>query len=314
MGERRTKGWPVCARWASILVLVAAGAVAPAPAADDRADRIAGQLQEERRRAGVAELERRDLLDRVALERAEAVAALPHKRRLSPKEPVDVGLKAAGVERYRRASVHLDMNRGYEEPAEAFLRTWRAYAAAWSTAMDPRYDAIGLATTRAQDGWIIFVAVFVEDAPGPHDLRDLERRAVAAVNRIREEHGLSALVARESLAGVARKHSEEMVRLGFFDHVTPDGRRIEDRVRAAGIPYRMVAENIQKNRGWDDPVQVAVDSWMKSRKHRDAILTPDFRETGVGAAVEQDGTVVFTQVFLLSPGAEPSAPEEPPAP
>jgi len=298
---------------AALIVLLASVAGGPARASDDAvADAIVEQLQAERGAAGVDGLERRDSLDRVAREHAEMVAGLPHARRLSHKDSLETGLKAAGVEHYRHAALHLDMNRGYTDPAGAFLDTWHGYSRAWTKAMDPRFDAIGLASARASDGWIILVAVLLEDSPGPPDLRELELRTVAAVNRVREEHELIPLAEREELREVALAHSRDMIDRGFFAHRSPEGRKPEHRVRAAGLRYRLVAENIQRNRGWDDPVEVAVDSWMKSRGHRKAILTPEFRETGVGVAAEEDGTIYFTQLFFLE--APPPPPEEPPAP
>lgn len=315
VSQRCTRGWTARMRFASIAAVTAIGAGGVAVAAGDPwADRIEQRLQEARAEAGIGRLERREALDRVARERAEAIAALPHARRLSQKASLETGLKEAGVGRYRHAATHLDMNRGYTDPAGAFLRDWRDYSIAWSSAMDPRYDAMGLATTRAADGWIILFAVFLEDLPEPGDLREVELRTLEAVNRVREESGLGALAERDTLVGIARAYSEDMIRRGFFAHVTPEGSELEDRMRAAGLSYRKVAENIQRNRGWDDPVKIAVDSWMDSRGHREAILTPDFTETGVGVAVADDGTVYFTQVFLLPRAAGPSSADEPPAP
>lgn len=307
------RGWAVFLPVAALIAFLASGAGGPARAADDAmADAIVEHLRAERGAAGVEALERRESLDRVARERAETIAGMPHERRLSHKESLDAGLKAAGVESYRHAALHLDMNRGYTDPAGAFLDSWHGYSRAWSKAMDARFDAVGLATTRASDGWIILVAVLVEDLPGGYDLRELELRTIAEVNRVREGQGLTPLAEREDLREIALRHSRDMIDRGFFAHRSPDGLKPEHRVRAAGLRYRLVAENIQRNRGWDDPVEVAVDSWMKSRGHRKAILTPDFRETGVGVAAEEDGTIYFTQLFFLA--KPPPPPEEPPAP
>ena len=49
----------------------------------------------------------------------------------------------------------------------------------------------------------------------------------------------------------------------------------------------------------DDRVQTAVESWMRSRRHREAMLTPDYTHTAVGVAVDDDGELYFTQIFLL---------------
>ena len=49
----------------------------------------------------------------------------------------------------------------------------------------------------------------------------------------------------------------------------------------------------------DDRVQTAVESWMRSRRHREAMLTPDYTHTAIGVAVDDDGELYFTQLFLL---------------
>ena len=76
-------------------------------------------------------------------------------------------------------------------------------------------------------------------------------------------------------------------------------KRAEHRVRDRGIRYLRLAENIQMNRGWPDPVKRAVGSWLDSDRHREAILTPEYRETAVGVATAEDGTLYFTQLFIL---------------
>ena len=93
-----------------------------------------------------------------------------------------------------------------------------------------------------------------------------------------------------------------MVDRGFFDHVTPEGETLGDRLGRAKVPLRRAAENISLARGVKNPVETAVEEWMGSPGHRENILDPGFTHTGVGMAVAADGTIYFTQVFLLPPG------------
>jgi uncharacterized protein YkwD len=72
-------------------------------------------------------------------------------------------------------------------------------------------------------------------------------------------------------------------------------------VRGAGLGFREVAENIASNRNVDDPVRTAVEAWMDSSGHRANILNPRVAETGLGVAVDGDGTLFFTQLFYLAP-------------
>ncbi len=62
------------------------------------------------------------------------------------------------------------------------------------------------------------------------------------------------------------------------------------------ISASTIGENVARNRGYDDPVAIAVEGWMKSRGHRRNILGK-YDVTGVGVAEANDGTLFFTQVF-----------------
>jgi hypothetical protein len=283
------------------LLLALSPATAPfASGEDPRADRIYDTLQQHRARAAAGEQRRLPELDAVAGGQAAKIAALPHAERLAFAEPIAAAIRETGLE-LARSAMHLDMVRGYTDPAGAFLRTWRNYEQAWATAMDPELDRVGLATQRAEDGWIILVVVFAAELPVPDDPQELERQTVMAVNELRREHGLAALDPRSELANVARKHSEDMARRHYFAHRSPDGREVDDRVQLEGLQFRRVAENIQRNRGFRDPVRTAVDSWMNSSLHRTTILSAKYLQTGVGVAVADDGAVYFTQVFLTPP-------------
>ena len=52
------------------------------------------------------------------------------------------------------------------------------------------------------------------------------------------------------------------------------------------------------NRGSEDPFRTAVESWLKSRGHREHLLSPEFQETGIGVAIDDEGAIYFTQLFL----------------
>ena len=219
------------------MVWTAGGLAAAGQEADPLAERITRYVQSQRAEAGVAALERRAELDRIARDRAELIAALPHARRLSLGEPIEDQLAEAGITWYARASTHMDMNRGYTDPGGAFLRSWRDLEGSWSRAMSPRYDALGIATAKAPDDWIILVTVLLEDMPVHDDLASLEQGALLAVNEIREEHGLEPLLLLEPLGEVARAHSEDMAVRDYFSHASPEGQRAEHRVRDRGIRY-----------------------------------------------------------------------------
>ncbi|MDB9373222.1 CAP domain-containing protein [Nodularia sphaerocarpa] len=117
------------------------------------------------------------------------------------------------------------------------------------------------------------------------------------INEVRQDAELQPLEHNEKLAQVARNYSRQMAENNFFSHTGDDGSTLEDRVRAGGIIYWVVGENLFKGTNVPQPVKVAVDGWMESPGHRDNILRPVFRETGVGVW-RVDNTYYITQLFL----------------
>ena len=263
-------------------------------------EQVLQALQSARREAGAAPLARRFDLDTVARERAEQLAALSQSRRLSHRgEAVGHHLRRVGIE-YRRVALHVDFNRGYTDPAARFVSSWSGYEQSWNLALEADFDGVGMASARASDGWIVLVAVLIEERPAiPRpDPPVLEVSTVEAVNRARAEHGLEPLTVNPVLVEIARDHSRDMVRRGYFDHRSPAGDYVQDRVRQRSIAYSRIGENLHRSRGSEDPVRTAVESWLKSRGHRELLLSPEFRETGIGVAVDDEGAVYFTQLFL----------------
>ena len=133
----------------------------------------------------------------------------------------------------------------------------------------------------------------------PVEPNDIERRAFEQTNIIRVKNGLPPFVWDNDVCRMARTHSESMSRQGFFAHVTPDGLKLRDRARVAGIlQYVVVGENIAYNQGYDDPGAFAVERWMLSSKHRANILSPEFRAMAIGSFVAPVGAVYLTQTFI----------------
>jgi uncharacterized protein YkwD len=131
------------------------------------------------------------------------------------------------------------------------------------------------------------------------DLGSLEYVIVAKINDERGSQGLPPLSVSPELARLARQYSRDMAERRYFAHVDPEGKRVGARVEeSCGIVWSDVGENIARNRGFADPAEVAVREWMKSRGHRENILSAKYRETGVGVWTAPDGTVYCTQIFL----------------
>lgn len=119
------------------------------------------------------------------------------------------------------------------------------------------------------------------------------------INQIRQEQGLNPLQNNEKLAQVARNYSQQMARDKFFSHTGSDGSTLTTRVRAGGITYWAVGENLFKSTNVPEPVPFAVQGWMDSPGHRENILRPVFTETGIGVWREGN-TYYITQLFMRS--------------
>jgi uncharacterized protein YkwD len=125
-----------------------------------------------------------------------------------------------------------------------------------------------------------------------------ERQAFEATNDVRAKNGFAPLSWNNDLSRMARAHSENMARLGFFAHETPEGLRLRDRAREARIRFQVIGENIAYNQGVDDPGTFAVQRWMASSGHRANILSGEFQASGVGSFTDRDGKVYLTQIFI----------------
>jgi uncharacterized protein YkwD len=136
-------------------------------------------------------------------------------------------------------------------------------------------------------------------APSMAEASVIERRAFDRTNEERAKAGLPPLVWDAELCRMARSHSESMATLGFFGHETPEGLQLKQRAHSMGIGhFRVIAENIAYNKGYEDPGAFAVERWMISSGHRSNILYVGFQASAIGSFVSKDGSVYLTQVFI----------------
>src|SRR5262245_16094121 len=145
---------------------------------------------------------------------------------------------------------------------------------------------------------MVFAATAAADDPSPlpstsvtptshaiTGVTELERQVLVAVNAVRREHGLVPLRANRALGYAARAHSRSMAEKGFFRHTSADGSAFWKRLmpvyrQQQGRPWSM-GENLV----WRSPeltAEQAVDLWMKSPPHRKNLLTPAWRDIGIG--------------------------------
>lgn len=121
-----------------------------------------------------------------------------------------------------------------------------------------------------------------------------EQQMLNLVNNERAKAGVSPLVWDDGLAGVARAHSEDMFKRGYFSHYSPEGKDVGDRLNAAGISYTYAGENL----ALAPNIQSAHDGLMNSPGHRRNILDPAFHKIGIGALNGGIYGEMITQVFI----------------
>jgi uncharacterized protein YkwD len=109
------------------------------------------------------------------------------------------------------------------------------------------------------------------------------------LNRQRALHGLRRLRAQRSLAHAATNYARLMVHKHFFDHVSPAGSTMAQRIGRTAYLHHTRAWSLGENLAWgadsaSTPAQI-VNAWMHSAPHRRNILDPSFKEIGVGIAL-----------------------------
>jgi uncharacterized protein YkwD len=129
----------------------------------------------------------------------------------------------------------------------------------------------------------------------------LDRAVICLVNRQRRRFGLPRLRQSRRLDRSAQDWTNTMVADGSFTH----GSNFAGRITAAGFRWSTAGENIAV--GFHTAASV-VNGWMSSQGHCRNILTPTFRDIGVGVSNHGVGPYpsgTWTQDFGLWMGTRP---------
>jgi uncharacterized protein YkwD len=121
----------------------------------------------------------------------------------------------------------------------------------------------------------------------------------ARVNQVRRERNLIPLVVDSEVARIAQAHADDMAAHGYVSHTDRAGRNPLERAQASGLSgFRLLAENIGASSVSGDRVASVVEEWLRSPSHRENLLTPAFRVTGIGVAERPDGTTLLVQLYV----------------
>jgi uncharacterized protein YkwD len=166
--------------------------------------------------------------------------------------------------------------------------------------------------------------------PGAAGPAALEAATVCLINAERAAHGIGPLAPQADLHAAAAGHAADMVARRYFDHQSPEGGSLTDRVRAAGwLPSAgtwRTGENIAWGTGTLATPRSTVSAWMNSAGHRATILEARYDEIGLALAsgnprssggatyVADFGTRELASDRAAAPAPAPATPPARPAP
>lgn len=236
-------------------------------------------LNQERDRAGTPRLRPCPVLDQVAEELAEEMAAQGWRMKSPSAKVVSNRLRQVGY------SAH-DWRQELLVPPGTRFVTARGRP---SVALDGRFRDLGIGSADIPDGGTIHVFLFGwhkgdHFAGATARLEDRARIAaemLSQVNDVRRRYGLAPLTRNPLLDHISQEHAEDMLARSYFGHRSPEGLGPSERARADG--YRSgIGENIVEQRY---SPQDALAAWLESPPHRRILLDPQCTELGLGLAV-----------------------------
>lgn len=124
--------------------------------------------------------------------------------------------------------------------------------------------------------------------------KSYELENIDLVNSAREKRKLKSLEYSQQATISSRKHCQDMKENKFFDHINKKGERVSERVKAEGINFLAVGENIAA--GQYDSI-FAHHALMNSEGHRKNILG-DYKYIGVGVVFGGSYNMYYCQNFF----------------
>jgi uncharacterized protein YkwD len=151
-------------------------------------------------------------------------------------------------------------------------------------------------------GLLFVVAAIVAgaaDASTPTQVATMpgfQAQVLGAINDLRESKGLSDLQLNPALSLAALGHSQSMAQHGFFAHEGFNGSPFWARIKPRYRPQPGSTWGVGENMVWASPeltADQAIQMWMASPPHRKNLLTPSWREVGLGAVRALDAPGVY---------------------
>jgi uncharacterized protein YkwD len=121
------------------------------------------------------------------------------------------------------------------------------------------------------------------------------------INRERRAHDLVPLSGNARLGRAAGRHAADMVRRGYFSHVSPEGQTFVDRLRDARYLGRCAwsaGETLAWGSGTESSPRSRVQAWMHSAPHRAVLLGRSYREAGIAVLKGSPGDATLGSTYV----------------
>jgi uncharacterized protein YkwD len=142
-------------------------------------------------------------------------------------------------------------------------------------------------------------------------VEEFERRIFDRINQLRSQSGAPALEWVNAIYAETREQSARKAELRFPGHMDPQRGDVAERLNTRGLVWSRCGENLFSERGYDDPVNLAVVCWWYSAGHRENLLNPAYLQSAVGIAIDPDHRIYATQIFLTPPLPSPHTQKSP---
>jgi uncharacterized protein YkwD len=127
-----------------------------------------------------------------------------------------------------------------------------------------------------------------DDMPSASNTAAIRGATLCLLNQERTSRGLRRLRDNSRLESAAQSHSDDMVARRYFEHDSPGGSTMVDRIKRTGYVRPNAGWSLGENIAWGTQVlatpRETVKAWMNSPPHRANILRGSFKEIGIGIA------------------------------
>lgn len=147
---------------------------------------------------------------------------------------------------------------------------------------DPIQNQKPLSTIESAAKTVIDAISLNKESAPKNDNTLTNANIVDATNAERIKLGLTPLSTNAKLTASAKIKTEDMIKNGYFEHVSPAGVAVSDLGTQVGYDYVIMGENLALGNfsGADDLLR----AWMNSPGHRANIVSESYMEIGIYAA------------------------------